>query len=138
MARSAGAFSRKAKVGSDSRTPFERVAPSSATAISGSRDREAGRVHALAPAHRAARRPAEPLALPEDEAAVLTARRLDVEPLAAGAQRAGEVLQVAGHLLLRDPDGGRQLARGAGPPPQGVPERGADGGVGLGRRRGLP
>ena len=67
----------------------------------------------LIPADRAGRGPVEAIPLPEDEAAVQTLGRLHSQALSRSPKRAGDVGEVVGDLLLRDPDQARELVGGA-------------------------
>jgi hypothetical protein len=67
----------------------------------------------LTPADGAGRGPIEAVSLPEDEAAAETSGRLHAEPLRRRPERAGDVGEVIGDLLLRDPDEARELVGGA-------------------------
>jgi hypothetical protein len=67
----------------------------------------------LIPANGAGRRPVEAGPLPEDEAAVQTLGRLHAQPLSRPPERAGNVGEVIGDLLLRDPDEARELVGSA-------------------------
>ena len=66
----------------------------------------------LSPAEGAGRRPVEAVPLLEDEAAAQTAGRLHAKPLRRRPERAGDVGEVIGDLLLRDPDETRELMSG--------------------------
>jgi hypothetical protein len=70
---------------------------------------EARRSDVLTPADWTGRGPVEAVPLPEDEAAAETLGRLYAEPLRRRPQRAGDVNEVVGDLLLRDPDETREL-----------------------------
>jgi hypothetical protein len=74
---------------------------------------EARRPEVLTPADRTGRGPVEAVPLPEDEAAVKTPGRLHAEALRCRPERAGDVGEVIGDLLLRDPDEARELVGGA-------------------------
>jgi hypothetical protein len=80
---------------------------------SGRLDGEAGRLDMLTPADRAGRGPVEAVSLPEDEAAAETPGRLDAEPLRRRPERAGDVAEVIGDLLLWDPHEARELVGSA-------------------------
>jgi len=67
----------------------------------------------LAPAERAGGGAVEAVSLPEDESVAETPGGLDAEPLRRGAERAGHVDEMIGHLLLRDPDEAREFPGGA-------------------------
>jgi hypothetical protein len=67
----------------------------------------------LIPANGAGRRPVEAGPLPEDEGAVQTLGRLHAQPLSRPPERAGNVGEVIGDLLLRDPDEARELVGSA-------------------------
>ena len=71
---------------------------------SGRLDGEARGSEMLIPADRAGRGPVEAISLPEDEAAVQTLGRLHSQALSRPPKRAGDVGEVVGDLLLRDPD----------------------------------
>jgi hypothetical protein len=67
----------------------------------------------LIPADGAGRGPVETSPLPEDEAAVQALGRLHAQPLSRPPERAGDVGEVIGDLLLGDPDEARELVGGA-------------------------
>jgi hypothetical protein len=73
---------------------------------------EARRPDLPTPADWAGRGPVEAVPLPEDEAAAQTLGRVHVQPLSRPSERAGHVGEVAGDLLLRDPDEARELVGG--------------------------
>ena len=88
----------------------------------------------LAPADRARRGPVEAVPLPEDEAAAETPGRLHAEPLRRRPERAGDVGEVIGDLLLRDPDEARELVGSARTLAEMAEERFTDGDRALCRR----
>ena len=76
-------------------------------------DDEARGSEVLTPANGAGRGPVEAVPLPEDEVAVQTQGRLHPQPLSRPPERAGNVGEVIGDLLLRDPNEARELVGGA-------------------------
>jgi hypothetical protein len=88
---------------------------------------EARRPDVLTPADWAGRGPVEAVPLPEDEAAAETPGRLHAEQFRRPPERAGDVGEVIGDLLLRDPDEARGLAGSARPLAEVAKERFTDG-----------
>ena len=83
------------------------------TLDSGRPDGEARRPDVLTPADWAGRGPVETVPLSEDEAAAETSGRFNVQPLRRRPDRAGDVREVVGDLLLWNPDEARELVGGA-------------------------
>jgi hypothetical protein len=75
----------------------------------------------------AGRGPVEAVPLPEDEAAAETPGRRNVQPLRRRPDRAGDVGEVVGDLLLWNPDEARELVGGARALAEVAEERFADG-----------
>jgi hypothetical protein len=80
---------------------------------SGRLDGEARQPDVLTPANWAGRGPVEAVPLSEDEAAAETPGRLDAQPLPRRPDRASDVGEGVGDLLLRNPDETRELMGGA-------------------------